>query len=118
MYLNVDKESCEEFEWNFLKIFCLNKIQWLNAKQNKSWKNDFDEWTSKDTTLPSEIRIKQDVDSLLVSNVSELIGYIKSHTNSSNALLKTYLGIVKTHSVLNDMDEDDVEEYIDQLRMK
>lgn len=115
LYLNVDKESCEEWEWNFLKIFCLNKIQWLNAKQNKSWRKDFDEWASMDTTFPSEIRIQQDVDELSISKTSELIDYVKSHTNTSNALLKIYLGLIKTYSVIREIDEDDIEDYINQL---
>ncbi len=115
LYLNVDNESCGESEWNFLKLFCLNKIQWLNVKQNKSWKNDFEEWLNKDTAFPSKIRIQQDVDELSIAKTSELIDYIKSHTNTSNALLKTYLGIVKTHVVINDIEEDDIEDYINQL---
>lgn len=115
LYLNVDKESCEDRSWNFLKIYCLNKIQWLNAKQNKAWKNDFDEWLKKDENFPSEIQLKQDDDTQSIPNTGELKVYLEAHTNSSNALLKTYLGIIKTYSIINEMDEDDIEEYINQL---
>jgi hypothetical protein len=43
LYLNIDKESCEDWHLNFFKLYSLNKIQWLNAKQNTKWKDDFDE---------------------------------------------------------------------------
>ncbi|MCI1778564.1 MAG: hypothetical protein LKI53_01240 [Bacteroidales bacterium] len=115
LYLNVDKESYEDWSCDSLKIYCLNKIQWLNAKQNKAWKNDFDEWLNKNEDFPLEIQLKQDDDTQSISNTSELKTYIEAHTNSSNALLKTYLGIVKTYSVIKEMDEDDMEEYINQL---
>ncbi|MFA5639478.1 MAG: hypothetical protein WC946_03195 [Bacteroidales bacterium] len=115
LYLNVDKESCEEWNWIFLKIYCLNKIKWLNIRQNNEWNNDFDKWLKKNESFPSDIQLKQDDDMQSISNASELKAYIEAHTNSSNALLKTYLGIIKTYSVINEMDEDDIEEYINQL---
>ena len=115
LYLNVDKESCEEWNRCFLKIYCLNKIQWLNAKRIKKWKNDFNEWLNKNENIPSKIRFAQSNGVQFISNTSELKAYIEKKTNSSNALLKTYLGIIKTYSVIKEMDEDDIEEYINQL---
>lgn len=115
LYLNVDKESCEEWNRCFLKIYCLNKIQWLNAKRIKKWKNDFDEWLNKNEDIPSKIRFTKNNEVQFISNTSELRACIEKKTNSSNALLKTYLGIIKTYSVIKEMDEDDIEEYINQL---
>lgn len=115
LYLNVDIESCDEWNRNFFKIYCLNKIKWLNIRQKNEWKNDFEKWLEKNKSLPSEIQFRQDDNTQSISNTSELKAYIELHTNSSNALLKTYLGIIKTSSVINEMDEDDIEEYINQL---
>ena len=92
----------------------------MNTRQNKAWKKDFDEWQNKKVNFPTHIHIKQYDNGTIqsISNTSELKTYIGTQTNRSNALLKTYLGIIKTFTIIQEMDEDDIEEYIYQLEDK
>jgi CRISPR-associated protein Csc3 len=117
LYLNVDKESCEGSHLIFFKLYCLNKIQWLNVKQKNEWKADFEEWQNKEVKLISEIILNSDNDDdkLSITNTLALKEYIEANTNASSSLLKTYLNIVKTHSLIIEKDEDEIEDYIQAL---
>ena len=116
LYLNVDKESCTEFHFTFLKLFCLSKIQLLNVNMKKEWKADFEEWQNKNENLPSDIILQEASQSeVLITNTVELKNFIEANTNSSSSLLKTYLNIVKTYSIMNEKDEDEIEEYIKEI---
>jgi|GEM_PF-3466925 len=117
LYLNIDKESFEDWHINFFKLYSLNKIQWLNAKQNNKWKSDFDNWQNKDVELISEILINSDNEENKISITStlELKNFIEANTNSSSSLLKTYLNIIKTYSLIIEKDKDDIENYIQEL---
>jgi hypothetical protein len=113
--LNIDKENCNETQLSFLKIFCLHKVQWLNSKMNKKWQADFDSWQNIDAELSSEIGLSLNGEEKKIATTSALKNYIISNTNSSNALLKIYLNVVKSYSIILDKDEDEIEEYIQDV---
>lgn len=117
LYLNIDKESCEDWHLIFFKLYCLNKIQWLNAKQNTKWKDDFEEWQNRNVELISEIILNEDNEEskVAITNTLVLKDYIEANTNSSSSLLKTYLNIIKTYSLIIEKDEDEIEDYIQEL---
>lgn len=117
LYLNIDKGSCEDWHANFFKVYCLHKIQWLNAKQNSRWKDDFEEWQNNDIDLISEIIVNEGgkENRIAIAKTFALKEYIDKNTNSSSALLKTYLNIVKSYSIIIENDEDEIEDYIHHL---
>ncbi len=117
LYLNIDNESYEDWHFNFFKLYCLNKIQWLNAKQNSKWKDNFEEWQKKNVELISEIILNSDNEEneVTIADTLTLKGYIEANTNSSSSLLKTYLNIIKTYSLIIEKDDDEIEDYIQEL---
>jgi CRISPR-associated protein Csc3 len=116
LYLNVDRESEEDWHKGFFKLFALHKIQWLNIKQNPKWDKDFKGWGKKEIGLISQVNINDGKENkITICNTSELINYIKENTKSSNALLKTYLNITKSYSIIEEKSEEEIEEYITQL---
>jgi hypothetical protein len=120
LYLNIDKESFEDWHFNFFKLFCLHKIQWLNAKQNKSWQKDFENWQRKEVELSSKVILNQDNEDnrIEIASTLSLNKYIEANTNSSSALLKTYLDIIKSYSLITEKGEDEIESYIQALEVE
>ncbi len=114
LYLNIDKGSFEDWHINFFKLYSLNKIQWLNTKFNKKWQQDFDTWQKENVNLISEIKLHSG-NEVTITNTLALKEYIGENTNTSSSLLKTYLSIVKTYSLLIEKDEDEIENYIQKL---
>ena len=118
LYLNIDMDNCDEQQSNFLKLFALHKIQWLNSKANKKWNNDFKTWQKSDVNLISEIVLDSDNKIITISSTDTLREYITSKTKSTNSittLFKTYLNVVKTYSVFFEKDDDEIAEYIKEV---
>ena len=111
LYLNFSEDTTDTQD-AFIKIFCLNKIKWLNAKNNKAWKTDLEQCISKDVELSSQINLSEEI---CLKKSSEIVAFIQSKTKSSNALLKTYLNFIKSATPLLEKDEEEVEEYIEAL---
>lgn len=113
-----DKEKMSEEDEIFRTIFNLHKIQWLNAKENKAWKKDFDEWTKSNVNLsePIELELETDVETLKfsISTVADVRDFIKTRVKSTNALYKTYLNLIKTHQTITEAN--DIDEYVADLQ--
>ncbi|MDD4821914.1 MAG: hypothetical protein PHI48_05080 [Bacteroidales bacterium] len=117
LYLNIDKERFEDWHKVFFKIYCLHKIQWLCANQNKNWRKDFEIWNLKNVNLISEIILNSDDQNrkIQIAKSFDLKKYIESISKTPSALLKIYLNIVKSHSVIIEKSEDEIQEYIKNL---
>lgn len=118
LYLNVDKESCNELNSTFLKLFCLSKIQWLNVNMKKEWKADFEKWQNKNESLPSNIILQRDNqhEPFSITNTVDLKKFIEANTKSSSSLFKTYLSVLKAYSIMTENDEDEIEEYVNEIK--
>jgi len=118
LYLNFS-ESAVEDKPDFIKIFALQKIMWLNSKLNKSWDKDFRNWIISNEEFTFEIEEKfqiADEEFITMSKISDLKTYFSFITKSSNALLKTYIALIKAVNILNSFeDEDEQEKYISDL---
>lgn len=99
-------------------VYNLHKIQWLNTKDVKSWKKDFENWTKKNVKEFSEpliLKIKNtDLEQIKLSTVLDLMEFIKQRVKITSALYKTFLNFIKTYQILQD--EDDIENYILNLQ--
>ncbi|MBP1617421.1 MAG: hypothetical protein H6Q14_1248 [Bacteroidetes bacterium] len=118
LYLNVNKESCNELNSTFLKLFCLSKIQWLNVNMKKEWKADFEKWQNKNESLPSNIILQRDNqhEPFSITNTVDLKKFIEANTKSSSSLFKTYLSVLKAYSIMTENDEDEIEEYVNEIK--
>ena len=118
LYLNFSENAIEDNP-NFIKIFVLQKIIWLNGKVNKSWDNDFKTSIDSEDGFSFEIQDKFQVSEdgfISISKISDLKSYFSSITKSTNANLKTYIAIIKTINAINSFeDEDEQEGYINDL---
>lgn len=99
-----------EEETNYRTIYNLHKIQWLNTKDVKSWKENLDVWTNNTTELPKGLTISKENETININTVPDLIDFIKHRVNTTSALHKTYLNFIKTYQILQDVD--DIHEYI------
>lgn len=104
----------DEEEKTFRMVFNLHKIQWLNAKENKVWKKDLDNWTKSKADLPESIEFELREETIELKTVADLLGFIKSRVRSTSALFKTYLNFVKTYQTI--LEADDIAEYIADLQ--
>lgn len=112
LYLKFAENIETEWEKAFVKIYSLNKIKWLNSKVNKVWKKDFDEWCKKEEDLIDSFSFKKsNGDSIELSKISDVRQYIEDHTNSTSALYKTFLNLIKSYDIA--IDEEVAEEYIE-----
>ena len=123
LYLNFS-EMANEDKPDFIKIFVLQKIIWLNSKLNKTWDKDLKKWIISDEEFSFELNEKfqisednegQKID-ISISKISDLKTYFSSITKSANALLKTYIALIKTVNILNSFEDDEEQEqYISDL---
>ncbi|MFW5982946.1 MAG: hypothetical protein ACOCQ4_00455 [bacterium] len=118
IYLRFSENAMEEFP-EFVKIFALQKIIWLNSKANKVWGKDFKTATDSEEDFSFELQGEfqvSDEETISLSKISDLKKYFSFITNSQNALLKNYVAIAKTVNAINSFeDEDEQEEYIEKL---
>lgn len=118
IYLRFSENAIDEFP-DFVKLFALQKIMWLNGKANKAWEEDFRNTISSDDEFTFEIEgvfQVSDQKSVSLSKISDLIDYFSRITKSTNALLKTYVAIVKTLNIINSFEnDDDKSEYTNYL---
>lgn len=98
----------------FVKLFCLHKVCWLNAKQHKPWQQDFEAWLKADKAVD----ITNDDDSFALHSVAEVVTYLRKQAKTPNALLKTVLAFIKTREVCNDKDEEALEQYEQTLQQE
>lgn len=108
-----DKEKMSEEDETFRTVYNLHKIQWLNAKDNKVWKADLDEWTIINTDLPQEIDLKND-EKIALKTVGDIRDFINERVKSTSALYKTYLNFIKTYQKIEEAE--DIESYITDLQ--
>ncbi len=108
------EENGEEIEQSFKTIYNLHKIQWLNTKENKLWKVDFDSWVKSNQTLPETIELTISDQTIKLNTVADFLAFIDNSVKSKNALYKTYLNFAKTFKVTEE--EDDIEDYIENLQ--
>lgn len=102
----------EEEDDGFRKIYGLNKIKWLNAKNNKDWEKDFEEFQKKEFLLPHHIEINKGDDSAIaIKTTKDLLLYIESKVSSKSSLFKTYLSFIKSWDLIKK--EDDLDSYIE-----
>lgn len=107
-YLASFNDSQDE---DFMAIYNLHKVQWLNAKENTIWQQDLKRWQESDENLPIPVVLKDTGEEL--NTIPQFLGYIDERVSSTSALYKTYLNFIKTWKVTM---EEDVEEYIAQLK--
>jgi len=118
LYLNFSENAIDDYPV-FVKIFCLQKIMWLNGKLNKVWENDFQDCIDSEDEIPfkieQEFRISEN-NFKSISKISDLKLYFSSITKTSNTNLKTYIAIIKTIIAINSFeDEQEQDGFIDDL---
>jgi hypothetical protein len=109
-----ETDDLEPPQRRFVKLFCLHKVCWLNAKQHKPWQQDFEAWLKADKAVD----ITNDDDSFALHSVAEVVAYLRKQAKTPNALLKTVLAFIKTHEVCNDKDEEALEQYEQTLQQE
>ncbi len=116
--LYFSENALEEFP-EFVKLFALQKIMWLNSRSNKDWNKSFQDAVESNRELTFEIEGEfkvSDDESISLSVMSNFKQYFSKITKSTNALLKNYVAIAKTINVINSfVDEDEQEAYINNL---
>jgi hypothetical protein len=115
--LFIDEESFTDEHYIFFKLFGLHKIQWLNAKHNSKWKLDFDKWLSIDEELVSKIEIVSTEKTIGINTTNSLREFLQDNVKKPNDLLKIYLNIVKTQSIIQKCTESEMQDYIDELEL-
>lgn len=113
--LYINKDNLEDDQNTFLRLFCLHKIQWLNAKRNPKWKKDFDNWLKIDKELIEILAINSLEKQIIVDTTIALKKFLENNVKNPNDLLRTYLNIVKTQSILEEHIEDEIQDYIKNL---
>jgi hypothetical protein len=117
-YLNFS-ENAKETRPEFVKVFSLLKLMWLNSKSNKAWEKDFKDWTEKTDELPIKFECKFQINEnefIALEKFADIKKYFETITNSSSSLLKTYIAIFKTISILNSFEDiEQQEDYIENL---
>lgn len=118
IYLRFSDNAKDEFP-EFVELFSLQRIMWLNSKTNKLWEKDFKERVnSKEEflfNLENEFQISSEM-KMTLTQISDLQTYFSEITKSTNALLKTYVAIVKTIHVINSFkDQEELESYTKEL---
>ena len=96
----------------FRTIYNLHKIQWLNVKEQKTWKADLQKWVETTEKLPVSFSVKEE--STELTTVANFRDFIAENVNATSAIFKTYLNFLKTYQVT--LEEDDLEEYIENLQ--
>ena len=118
IYLRFAENALEEFP-EFVKLFALQKMMWLNTKANKAWDKDFKTAVDAEEEFTFEIEEEfqiPDNKSIRLSKISDLKKFFSEITNSQNALLKNYVAIIKTVNKINSFDdEEEQKEYIEKL---
>jgi CRISPR-associated protein Csc3 len=114
--LIIDKDNCDDEHIYFLKLFGLHKMQWLNARKNSKWKNDFNDWLKKDKELVAKIIISStEEEPIEINTIKSLKKFLEGNVKKPNDLLKTYLNIIKTKSIIEEFDEIEIEEYLKKI---
>ncbi len=116
LYLNFSETAYDD-NAEFIKIFALQKIMWQNGKINKVWSKSFNNLITSDEELTFEINEQFQTgedEYIILTKISDLKKYFSSITKSSNALLKTYISIIKAVNILNTY-EDDIDDCINDL---
>lgn len=114
LVLRYHEQIEDEYDAYFKTTFNLHKIQWLNSKDNDSWRQDFDDWQKSERQLPEPIQFDGASGPVTLQTTQELLTFIRERVKTTNALYKTYLNFVKTYDLLQE--EEDIEAYIAMLQ--
>ncbi|OJJ23391.1 hypothetical protein BKI52_03255 [marine bacterium AO1-C] len=109
-----ETEDLEPPQQMFIKLFCLHKVSWLNAKQHKPWQQDFEAWLKADKAVD----ISSEDESVALHSVAEVVAYLRKQAKTPNALLKTVLAFIKTYEVCNSQNEEALEQYEQALQQE
>lgn len=110
----IENKDIEPSQRRFVRLFCLHKVGWLNAKQHKPWQQDFEAWLKADQALD----ISSQDDTFALYSVAEVVAYLRKQAKTPSALLKTVLAFIKTYEVCHHQDEEALEQYEQALRQE
>ncbi len=119
LYLSYQqKETTDDEDRDFQLLYNLHKVQWLNSKDNKAWKEDFENWQERSEVLEEPLRVTTSAGEVEeLHNSKEVQAFILQRVKSTSALYKTYLNFIKTaHILKKEQDEGDIDAHIQELQ--